>query len=178
MRIERKASSLVRMSVAFGLFVGAHAVAASDGKDIRKLSQDFNSPSNDISPWIVDPGSNIESLSTSEHRGLLTIHEAGRGQDVKGVLKDPIRIDEYPLPWEFQLGLLQPDSKAGDAQTNYSIGVNLAVTFSDPSSWPTDRTAVPPDTSFLQLFVVRICNYGVIYRPGSPHLRIAAGNYC
>ena len=177
MRIERKASSLVRMSVAFGLFVGAHAVAASDGKDIRKLSQDFNSPSNDISPWIVDPGSNIESLSTSEHRGLLTIHEAGRGQDVKGVLKDPIRIDEYPLPWEFQLGLLQPESKAGDAQTNYAIGVNLAVTFSDPSTWPKDRSTLPRDTHSLQLFVARIGNYGEIYRTGVPQLRFGTLNY-
>src|ERR1051326_1108251 len=128
--------------IALGLLICAHVVAASDPKDIRKLNQDFTSQSDDTSPWIVYPRSNIESISTSEHRGLLTIHEAGHGQDLKGILKDAIRINDYPLPWEFQLGMLQPESKAGDAQTNYAIGLNLAVTFSNPSSWPRDRTEI------------------------------------
>ena len=78
---------------------------AANANDIRKLSQDFTQTSGDITPWVFCPQSNIQSLSTSEHRGLLTIRDAGKGQDVKGVLKDPIPISQYPLPWEFQLGL-------------------------------------------------------------------------
>ena len=91
MKIDLMDSSFV-WKIALGLLVCAHVprssflflgVAASDATDIRKLSQDFTSQSNDTSPWTVYPGSNIESMSTSEHRGLLTIHEPGHGQDVK-----------------------------------------------------------------------------------------------
>jgi len=151
--------------------------AGVDVPDIRKLSQDFTSPTNDLSPWIFFPQSNIESLSSSEHRGLLTLRDAGRGQDIKGVPKDPIPINEFHLPWEFQMGMMQPESKAGDEQTNYAIGMNLAVTFSDPSTWPSDRTKLPPDTHTLQLMVVRIGNYGEMYRTGIPQLRFGDLNY-
>jgi hypothetical protein len=145
--------------------------------DIRKLSQDFTSTSNDISPWMFFPQSNIESVSSSEHRGLLTIRDAGHGQDIKGVPTEPIPIDRYHLPWEFQMGLIQPESKAGEEQTNYAFGLNLAVTFSDPSTWPSDRTKLPPDTHTLQLMVVRVGNYGEIYRTGVPQLRFGELNY-
>jgi hypothetical protein len=145
--------------------------------DIRKLSQDFNLAHDDISPWVFYPKSNIQTLSTTEHRGLLTIRDAGHGEDIKGVPGDPIRINDYPLPWEFQMGMLQPESKAGDAQTNYAIGLNIAVTFSDPATWPQDRTQRPAETHSLQLYVARIGNYGEIYRTGIPQLRFSELNY-
>src|SRR5437762_3235042 len=75
----------------------------SDARDIRKLSQNFTDPK-DISPWMFVPQDNIKSLSTTEHPGYVTIWEAGKGKDVKGLLPNPIKIDDYPLPWEFHLG--------------------------------------------------------------------------
>ena len=162
-------------ALAFPVYTAAQA--SGDAPDIRKLSQDFISPSNDISPWIFSPQSNIASITTSEHRGLLTLRDAGHGQDIKGLTQEPIPINKYHLPWEFQMGLLQPESKAGEAQSNYAFGLNLAVTFSDPSTWPSDRTKLPPDTHTLQLMVVRIGNYGEIYRTGIPQLRFGKLNY-
>jgi hypothetical protein len=179
----QNAKSLIKIfAIALTAFITCSAANAQESeanqpRDIQKLSQDFTSSSNDISPWMFYPKTNIGSLSTSEHRGLLTIRDAGHGQDIKGILKEPIRINDYPLPWEFQMGLLQPESKAGDKQTNYAIGVNLAVTFSDPASWPHDRTKLPPDTHSLQLFVVRIGNYGELWRTGIPQLRYSKLNY-
>jgi hypothetical protein len=163
--------------VAIVVSTSAQGQARGTESDIRTLSQDFISPSNDIFPWVFSPRSNIASLTTSEHRGLLTLRDAGHGEDIKGVTQEPIPIGKYHLPWEFQMGLLQPESKAGDAQTNYAIGMNLAVTFSDPSTWPSDRTKLPPDTHTLQLMVVRIGNYGEIYRTGIPQLRFGKLNY-
>jgi hypothetical protein len=178
--MEPKTASTLR-AAAFLLMAlysfGARAQAPGAAADIRGLSQDFISLSNDISPWMFFPQSNIASMTTAEHRGLLTLRDAGHGQDIKGVTQEPIPIDKYHLPWEFQMGLLQPESKAGDAQTNYAFGLNLAVTFSDPSTWPSDRTKLPPETHTLQLMVARIGNYGEIYRTGIPQLRFGKLNY-
>ena len=33
--------------------------------------------------------------------------QAGKGQDIKGILKEPIRTGEYALPWELELALTQ-----------------------------------------------------------------------
>src|SRR5437899_13107346 len=74
----------------------------SPQQDIRKLNQHFNKPGNDLSPWMFVPQENIKELSTEEHPGLVTLWEAGKGDDIKGLLTDPIRIDDYPLPWQFQ----------------------------------------------------------------------------
>ena len=94
-----------------GLFLST-AQAQEDAKshpskDIRDLSQHFIRPTGDVSPWSFVPEENIASLSTDEHPGMVTIWEAGRGQDIKGVLKEPIGIYDYPLPWEFHLGWIQ-----------------------------------------------------------------------
>jgi hypothetical protein len=43
----------------------------------------------------------------AEHPGLVTIWEEGKGKYIKGVLKDPVKIDDYPLPWDFHLGFAQ-----------------------------------------------------------------------
>ena len=63
--------------------------------DIRKLSQYFIAEQNHA-PWRFVPESNIRELSLSEHRGLVTIHEAGTGKDIKGLLQSPLRLAEYP----------------------------------------------------------------------------------
>jgi len=149
-------------------------------KDIRKLSQHFIEPGNDIAPWIFVPEDNIESISTDERRGYLTLWEAGKGKDIKGILNDPIRIDDYPVPWEFHLGIVQNQQAMkgiSENQINYAIGLNIAVTFSDPSTWPEDRTQTPPDTHSLQLFVVHLGNQGENYRQGIPLVRRTALNF-
>ena len=142
--------------------------ASADGKrhrtsekpGIRKLSQHFNEPDGDYAPWVFGPKENVKEVSTSEHPGLATIREAGKGKDIKGILKDPIRIGEYPLPWEFQTSLVQSFSVlagvGAKTQYNTAIGLNVAVTFSDPSTWPKDRMQRPPDTKDFQLLVVHL----------------------
>jgi hypothetical protein len=125
--------------------------------DIRKLSQHFITPGGDLSPWIFVPQSNVQSLSTTERPGILVIHHAGHGEDIKGILKDPIRIDDYPLPWEFHLGFGQiKSSEMPVGKSNFAMGLNIALTFSDPSTWPKDRTQMPPDTHTFQLLTTRI----------------------
>ncbi len=143
-------------------------------KDIRALSQHFLDGNGKTAPWIFVPGENIASLSTSEHPGVVTIWEAGRGKDVKGLLEQPIRISDYPLPWEFHLGLVQNYQAMkgiSERQINYAIGLNLVVTFSDPTTWPKDRTRLPPQSRGLQLFVVHLGNVGENYRQGVPQIK-------
>jgi hypothetical protein len=132
--------------------------------DISELDQHFNTPGGEIAPWIFVPQGNIKEFSTEEHPGLATIYEAGAGQDVKGILKNPIRIGDYKLPWEFQTSLVQSfNLTAGvgaKTQVNSAIGLNVAVTFSDPAIWPTDRTKRPPETHEFQLLVVHLGSTG------------------
>jgi hypothetical protein len=152
----------VRLSLGCALLATAGSVAAAAGAtaDIAALDQHFNGPGNDIGPWMFVPHENIQEFSCDEHPGLATIYEAGRGKDVKGILKQPIRIGDYRLPWEFQTSLVQSfNLTAGvgaKSQVNAAIGLNLAVTFSDPSEWPADRTKRPPKTHEFQLLVVHL----------------------
>jgi hypothetical protein len=142
--------------------------------DIRRLSQHFIARDDVTTPWRFGPKENIARLSTSDHAGVVTLVEAGKGKDIKGLLDAPIRVDEYPLPWEFHLGLIQNYQAMkgiSERQINYAIGLNLAVTFSDPATWPKDRTALPADTHSLQLFVVHLGNVGENYRPGVPGVK-------
>jgi hypothetical protein len=148
--------------------------------DIRKLSQHFLETNGRTAPWIFIPKDNIKSISTSENPGFVTIWEAGKGKDIKGILDQPIRINDYPLPWEFRLGLMQ-NSRAtkglSEEQINYAIGLNLALTFSDPATWPSDRTQLPPKTHSAQLFVVHLGNQGEIYRQGVPQVKRSPLNF-
>ncbi len=156
------------------LALGARLPAGEPDGDIRKLSQHFLDPGGKTAPWIFVPKENIASLSTSEHPGVVTIWEAGKGRDVKGLLDRPIRIDDYPLPWEFHLGLVQNYQAMkgiSEGQINYAVGLNLVVTFSDPAAWPKDRLQRPPKSHELQLFVVHLGNIGENYRPGVPQVK-------
>ena len=146
-------------------------------RDIRKLTQHFIETDEKIDPWVFYPKSNIKTLSTTEHRGYLMLEDAGTGEDIKGSPIKPIRIDEYNIPWDFKMGLMQPHPKSGDNQNNYAFGVNVAVTFSDPSLWPEDRTQTPPDTHGIQLLVVRLGAYGEMNRRGVPQLRYNKHNH-
>ena len=157
------------------LLAGGAAAAAQPAQrpDIRKLSQHFID-ARDSSPWHFAPAGNIKDVSLSEHRGLVTLREAGKGQDIKGLLKSPLRLDDYPAPWEFHLGILQNhlgQKGLSEKQINYAIGLNLAVTFSDPKTWPKDRTKPPADLKSLQLFVVHLGSIGENYRLGIPAVR-------
>ena len=129
-------------------------------KKLSEFSQHFNEPGGDLSPWMFIPGDNIKKISNTEHPGMVTLWENGKGQNIKGILQEPIRIDEHPFPWEFHLSLVQNayamhgiDPKKSQS---YAIGLNVAVTFSDPSTWPEDRTEWPPDTHWIQLLLVHL----------------------
>jgi hypothetical protein len=147
---------IAAVGVAWSSLRGESVVAA----DISALDQHFNQPGKDISPWMFVPVENIKELSTEEHPGLATIYEAGKGKDVKGVLKQPIGIGDFKLPWEFQTSFVQSfNLLAGvgaKTQVNSAIGLNVVVTFSNPSTWPKDRTRRPPQTREFQLLVVHL----------------------
>ncbi len=150
------------------------SASGSNANDIRRLSQHFIERGGDLSPWMFLPKENIKDLSTAEHPGMLTIWPGERGQDIKGILKDPIRIGDYPLPWEFHLGMVQNFiawKGLSEKQINYAMGLNVAVTFSDPSTWPKDRSQWPPDTHSMQLLIVHLGNIGENYRQGVPQLK-------
>jgi hypothetical protein len=131
--------------------------------DIAGLSHHFKTPGGNTGSWMVIPNSNIKRVSTDEHPGLVTIWENGQGQDIKGILADPTALNDYLLPWEFHMGMIH-NTRARMADTpnqvNYAFGLNIALTYSDPSSWPTDRTQQPPNTHSLQLLVVRLGGHG------------------
>jgi hypothetical protein len=149
------------------------------GNDIRKLSQHFLDRRG-TDPWIFIPEENIKELSVAEHPGLVTIWEQGKGKDIKGVLGAPIKITDYPLPWEFHLGLVQNSLATkglSEKQINYAIGLNVALTFSDPSTWPKERTRQPPQTHSAQLLVVHLGNQGENYRLGVPQVKRSELNF-
>ena len=158
--------------------VSANPKAGDSEPDIRQLSQHFTDPQN-MEPWIFIPDDNIREISTAENPGYITLREAGNGKDIKGILQEPIRISDYPLPWQFHMGVVQNYLGVKglvDTQINWAMGLNLVVTFSDPSTWPEDRTQRPPDTKEIQLFVVHLGNQGENYRQGIPSVKHTALN--
>ncbi|MBI3865527.1 MAG: hypothetical protein HY290_26945 [Planctomycetia bacterium] len=172
---RRLPNALMVICFATATFIcGGQVFGEPPRKDIRKLSQHFLDRTGNTAPWMFVPKANIASLSTEEHPGVVTVWENGRGSDIKGILEHPIRIDDYPRPWEFHLGFVQnyqAQKGISERQINYAIGLNLAVTFSDPATWPKDRTQTPPDTHSLQLFVVHLGNVGENYRQGLPRVK-------
>lgn len=149
------------------VIAGGIAIAGSGvsfAQDISELDQHFNSRGQEIGSWMFVPKENIKEFSTDEHPGLATIYEAGQGSDIKGILKDPIKIGQYKLPWEFQTSLVQSfNLMAGvgvKTQVNSAIGLNIAVTFSDPATWPADRLQRPKDTHEFQLLSVHLGSTG------------------
>jgi hypothetical protein len=130
---------------------------------IWDLSQHFNQPNASLEYWQFVPDVNVQSVDMEKHPGLTTIRENGLGQDIKGILSEAIPINKYPLPWEFQLCLPQNFNVlvgAAPGQLNTAIGLNVAVTFFDPSTWPQDRTSMPPNTHSYQLMDVHLGSAG------------------
>jgi hypothetical protein len=155
------------------LFTSTRNSEAGRDLDIRKLNQHFIGGDN-LDPWLFIPDENIREISATENPGYLTIRQEGRGQDIRGILKEPIRLSDYPLPWKFHMGIVQNYLGVKglvDEQINWAIGLNLVVTYSDPSTWPADRTQRPPDTEELQIFVVHMGNQGENYRQGLPAVK-------
>jgi hypothetical protein len=138
---------------------------------IIDLTEHFNETNGKDSRWIFVPQDNVREFSTEKHPGLATIWQNGKGKDITGILKDPIPIDAYQLPWEFQLGIIQNNMAMlgvdNEKQINYAIGLNVAVTFSDPATWPKDRTTPPSDMRSFQLLVVHLGSTGE-FSPGLP----------
>lgn len=131
----------------------------------NNFSQHFNEPDDSISPWMFIPGNNVEKITTKDHLGLASIWIGRQNEDVRGVLKKPMNVSEHRLPLQFQCSWMQNfDAMTGRSgkQINYAIGVNVAVTFSDPAAWPEDRKQRPPDTKDIQLFMVHLGNYGEV----------------
>lgn len=164
--------------IAWVILVQCGGASSLSARDISELDQHFNEPGADFSPWIFVPDENIRELSTEEHPGLVTLYEAGKGRDVKGILKQPIGIKDYALPWEFQTSLVQSfNLMAGvgaKTQVNSAIGLNVAVTFSNPDTWPADRKQRPPKTHEFQLLVVHLgstgeAGLGLPQYSGEPH---------
>jgi hypothetical protein len=102
--------------------------SSADRKDIRKLTQHFIDPRGDTSPWVFYLQDNIRSISTSERPGFATIKVGSKGKDIKGILKDPISVDEYPIPWEFHLGF-------GQSQSSENSRVGSGMPHEDPGCW-------------------------------------------
>ncbi len=132
----------------------------------------FNSPystlANDIRDFTdhFEPGipsrysyqaSEETSISPNEHPGLLTIYHSGLDEEIKGILREPIPLADYPPPWECEMDAMHSFwTKCASVQVNIAIGLNVELTFSDPSSWPTDRTRKPPDTHSFQLYIIHL----------------------
>jgi hypothetical protein len=150
------------------------------GQQIQDLSQHFGDLGGDISPWTFVPQSNIDELSTTAHPGMVTLWDGGQHQNIKGILNQPIRIDDYALPWEFHLGFIQNNQAfkgISDNQVNYAYGLNIVVTYSDPSTWPADRSQLPPQSESYQILAIHLGNYGENYRVGLPQIRNSQLNY-
>jgi len=145
------------------ILIGASFAASATG-DIRDLSEHFSEMSDGrFDDWIFIPDRQVRRVTTHEHPGLASIHTKGTGLDVRVITRKPIRIDDFRVPWQFQCSFMQNfDALTGrtPTQVNYAIGLNLAVTFSNPSDWPKNRETWPPDTHSVQLLVVHLGNYG------------------
>ena len=159
-RRDRMTAPMRGMAISCGLLLSCLGMAQPPAADISRLSQHFNDPAAQLGPWQFTPQANV-TLNPKKIPGVLVLRQNGKGQDVKGILDKPIGLADYPTPWYFQLAMLQDnDALAGHVgsptQVNYAIGLNLAITFSDPATWPADRRQRPPDTHDVQLFVVHI----------------------
>jgi hypothetical protein len=136
--------------------------------DIRKFTTHFQA-GNDPGPWTFSPP-NTHMVSTDEFPGLLTIRHSGADVEFKGTLKEPLPLADYPPPWDFEIDVLHSFwTKCAGGQINVAVGLNVALTFSDPSTWPKDRSIRPPDTHDFQLLIVHL---GSRFGPGLPMYKV------
>ena len=130
-------------------------VRAADTGDIRKFSDHF------------EPGkprrytfeaSDDVLISADEHPGLLTMYHSGKDEEIRGILDQSINLTDYPPPWECEMDVMHSfwTKTSYKIQINMAIGMNVELTFSDPSTWPEDRTKRPPDTHSFRVYFVHI----------------------
>ncbi len=146
-------------STAIAAFLAVGTSLSAEG--LIDATRFFQDEGESLDPWSFVPESNVAALDRESIPGLLTLKLAGEESDVKGLLPQPIRLDGTPMPWYFQLGMMQDQNAVSGmvgsrTQVNYAFGLNVAVTFSDPATWPADRSVRPPDTHDVQLFVVHL----------------------
>lgn len=127
--------------------------------DIRSLTQHFNLLGSGIEPWMFVPKSNIAEISTEEHPGAVTVRQAGKDADIKGILRKPIGIGDFPLPWEFQMSLVQNplavllgvgDNIAGEETRwqNLQVWANLPLAISQSAN----MMCTEPNLNSLPIF--------------------------
>ncbi len=123
--------------------------------DIRTWSNFFETPS--IEPWKFKPAGRGHVLSTREFPGLLTIRNTEPEDEIKGILPHPLPLAALPPRWEFEADVVHSFwTKTVGKECNAAIGLNVALTFSDPSEWPSDRNQMPPDTHVFRIYIVHL----------------------
>ncbi len=151
---QRLWSHLAIMTIALALAIDSGA-QPGPSKDIRQFSTHFDTPGS-LDPYQFQ-ASPEAFISTAEHPGLLTIYHSGKDEEIKGILNEPIPLSDYPTPWGCEMDVMHSFwSKTSTVQVNLAIGINVELTFSDPSTWPADRTQKPPDTHAFQVYFVHI----------------------
>jgi hypothetical protein len=172
MMVVRITHLLILMIVSALLAERSNA-ALDDRSDIRNLSSHFN-PGEGPGTWKFHTSSGRELalekherdlkdhfVSPEIHPGLLTIRHSGADEQIKGTIGRPIGISEFHIPWEFELEILRDFwTTSSSKQSNYAHGLNVALTFSDPASWPAEMTSWPPDTHWFQLLIVHLGTRG------------------
>jgi hypothetical protein len=130
-------------------------------KDISKFSCVRFQPGK-MGPWKFYPSKGYH-ISTEQHPGLLTIRNIGGAEeDLKGTIGQPLPVSEYPPQWEFEVDVIRSQaSKRGFMSTDDrggcdAIGLNVALTFSEPSTWPDDYSKQPKKTYSFQLYSVHL----------------------
>ena len=173
MKGQRESLALCTVLACFALQVEILPAELDPARDIRTLSNHFR-PGEGLGPWqfhtstgrLLAPEQHERDLtdhfiSTKIHPGLVTIRHSGADEQIKGTVGRPIGIADFHIPWEFELEVLRDFwTTATPNQSNYAYGLNVALTFSDPSTWPKDMTEQPPDTHWFQLLIVHLGTRG------------------
>ncbi len=131
-------------------------------KDIRDFTHHFNTPGS-MGPWVFNSPRGM-SLSTTTFPGSLEITLNEPYEELKGTLGRPIPLSEFPIGWECEMEVLFDSFTTGGRDA--AIGMNLAVTFSDPSTWSAKPNQTPPETYFLQTLLVHLADPKAMRGPG------------
>jgi len=156
MHIKNKRARLVVVIVLFCfMFVAAIEAQSAEKKDIRDLSFHFNEPGK-MGPWKFNSARGT-SLSTTDWPGTLAIKLKEPYEELKGTLGKPITPSDYPLGWHYEQEVFFDNNTfqaMGETGLDAAVGLNVALTFSDPATWPADMSQQPPETHSLQLFLI------------------------
>ena len=130
--------------ILFFMTSGIITAQTAEHKDIRNFSEHFDVPGS-FGPYRFQASSET-FISTAEHPGLLTIYHSGNDKEMKGILNQPLSLADYPPPWECEMDVMHSFwTKCASVQVNLAIGMNVEITFSDPSTWPEDEWFLTPE---------------------------------